>query len=249
VIGGPAPQIDPAPVPTEFDGDRAFANVAALVTQYPRRTTGSEADTAAAAWMADQFAAIGLPVVEQQPFETWGSYGLGGLARFRGRNVVAVSPGQDEQALVLGAHRDVVPATVEGAEDNASGSGVLLELARVLSRGPHRLTYVFVSFGAEEVGLGGSRYYLADPTYPPSLALSIDTVGRRGGTQVALIDAWSLPAAAAEDLARRVQAADLLSRPPERDPLALARLGWLRGDGVTDSLPFALRGQPAVGVA
>src|SRR5262245_4056247 len=162
LLGGPTgalPAEPPAPVPTAFDGTRAYAAVRELVERYPRRTTGSDVDAAAASWMAERLAALGLPVQEQS-FRARGTWGEERLALHAGRNVVAVSAGADPRAVVIGAHRDVAPGTVQGAEDNGSGSGALLEMARVLSAAPHRLSFVFVSLGAEEIGLGGSRYYL-----------------------------------------------------------------------------------------
>ena len=107
--------------------------------------------------------------------------------------------------------------------------------------GPHRLSYVFASFGAEEIGLGGSRYYLTHPVLPTVLALSLDEVGQANGQRLTLLDAWSLPAPLAWELGQRAQAAGLVDAPPGRGTLALVRLEPLLGAGVTDSLPFALR--------
>lgn len=243
----PAPLARPELLPTAFDGERAFAHVRTLAEQFPHRTTGSAADAAAADWIAAQFQALGLRV-EQAPFAAWGAWDLTLPVRHAGLNVVAVSPGAEPDAVVLGAHRDVVPSTVEGAEDNASGSGALLELARVLTARPHRLTYVFVSFGAEEIGLGGSRAYLASAETPTALMLSIDAVGQADGTRLALLDAWSLPYAAAADLRARAAARGLAVGAAARGPLALAGPTVPRG-GVTDSLPFALNRMPAVGLS
>jgi hypothetical protein len=251
LLGGPTealPAEPPAPVPTAFDGTRAYTAVRELVERYPRRTTGSDADAAAATWMAERLAALGLPVQEQS-FRAWGTWGDERLAPHAGRNVVAVSAGAEPRAVVIGAHRDVAPGTVQGAEDNGSGSGALLEMARVLSATPHRLSFVFVSFGAEEIGLGGSRYYLAHPVLPTALALSLDAVGQANGQRLTLLDAWSLPAPLTWELGRRAETAALVDAPPGRGALALLRLEPLLGAGVTDSLPFALRSEPAVGLS
>jgi len=251
LLGGPTealPAEPPAPVPTAFDGARAYAATRELVERFPRRTTGSDADAAAATWMGQRFAALGLPV-EEQSFRAWGTWGDERFALHPGRNVVAVSAGAESQAVVIGAHRDVAPGTVQGAEDNGSGSGALLELARVLNATPHRLSFVFVSFGAEETGLGGSRYYLTNPMLQTTLALSVDAVGQANGERLVLLDAWSLPAPLAWELGRRAEAAGLVDAPPRRGALALLRLEPVLGAGVTDSLPFALRREPAVGLS
>ncbi|HSE88257.1 MAG TPA: M20/M25/M40 family metallo-hydrolase [Candidatus Binatia bacterium] len=120
--------------------------------------------------------------------------------RQRAENVVGVLPGSDptlkDQTIVIGAHYDHVgfghygtrDSRAEGqihhgADDNASGTAVLLQLAERLSRSqpkPAR-TVVFAAFSAEELGLFGSRHYV---NYPPlSLSstkamLNLDMVGR-----------------------------------------------------------------------
>jgi aminopeptidase YwaD len=74
-------------------------------------------------------------------------------------NVVARLPGPAEQVIVLGAHYDSI-AEGPGANDNASGTATVLELARVLPALDLPYTLQFVLFGAEEIGLVGSRYYV-----------------------------------------------------------------------------------------
>ena len=73
-------------------------------------------------------------------------------------NVVATRPGND-QVLIFGGHLDGVPAG-PAANDNASGTAVVLEMARVLARSNRPETLVFIGFDAEEEGLIGSRAYV-----------------------------------------------------------------------------------------
>lgn len=89
-------------------------------------------------------------------------------------NFMAMVPGHDskrrEETIVIGAHRDhfgrqgglVFP----GADDNASGTAVLLEVARALSKMKPGRTIVLVSFSGEEQGLLGSRFYVREPVRP-----------------------------------------------------------------------------------
>jgi peptidase M28-like protein len=89
-------------------------------------------------------------------------------------NFMAMVPGHDpqhrEETILIGAHRDhfgrqgglVFP----GADDNASGTAVLLEVARALSKMKPRRTIVLVSFSGEEQGLLGSRLYVRKPVRP-----------------------------------------------------------------------------------
>ena len=115
----------------------------------------------------------------------------------RSFNVVATRPGFDESEphRIVGAHLDTV-AVAPGAEDNASGIAVLLELARLAAAaGDQRLPTVFVAFGGEEPrGPGddmhhfGSRHYVAQMSRPQrgSLAamVSLDRVGVGGRVPV-----------------------------------------------------------------
>lgn len=104
-------------------------------------------------------------------------------------NVIATPVGFDpgEPHLLVGAHLDTV-AVAPGAEDNASGVSVLLELARLAAARGTRLPTVFVAFGAEEpIGPGealhhfGSQHYYAQASPARRRALrsmvSLDRVG------------------------------------------------------------------------
>ena len=75
------------------------------------------------------------------------------------QNVVGRPPGGDCGAY-LGAHYDSVPAA-SGANNNASGSAAVLELARALRGAPGAETLCVVAFGAEEIGLNGSEAFVA----------------------------------------------------------------------------------------
>ncbi|NUQ63850.1 MAG: M20/M25/M40 family metallo-hydrolase [Pirellulales bacterium] len=114
------------------------------------------------------------------------------------KNVVAVLDGKGplaEEAIVLGAHYDhlgmggmgsLAPGTGavhNGADDNASGTAVLTEVARSLAARPNRpsRSIVFVAFSAEESGLIGSEYYVRNPLVPLKKTVAMinfDMVGR-----------------------------------------------------------------------
>ncbi|HZU06140.1 MAG TPA: M28 family metallopeptidase [Chloroflexota bacterium] len=82
------------------------------------------------------------------------------LATRESRNVVGVRPGAQPGAVVVGGHFDSVPAG-PGANDNASGTATVLELARVMASRDYPYTLYFVAFGAEEIGLRGSQYFVS----------------------------------------------------------------------------------------
>lgn len=87
-------------------------------------------------------------------------------------NVIGMLPGTGTEAVIIGAHRDHFgrPGGIlfPGADDNASGTAVILEVARVLAKvdlRPSR-TILFVSFSGEERDLLGSRLYASRPIVP-----------------------------------------------------------------------------------
>ena len=113
-------------------------------------------------------------------------------------NVVAILPGSDpklkNEAIVIGAHYDhlglggegsLAPREGEihhGADDNASGTAGVLELAHMFTQGPKpRRTIVFVAFSGEEEGLIGSNYYVNHPVVPLAntvAMINMDMIGR-----------------------------------------------------------------------
>jgi hypothetical protein len=128
------------------------------------------------------------------------------------RNVVGVLPGRDPQlaheAIVIGAHYDhvgiggrfsTVPERTgeihNGADDNASGTAAIIEIARtaVQSRERFARSLVFIAFAGEERGLLGSAHYVRNPSIPIDRTiamLNLDMVGRaRGSVDVSGITA------------------------------------------------------------
>ncbi len=114
-------------------------------------------------------------------------------------NVVGVIEGSDpklkSEHIIIGAHYDHLgrggsnsraPNSSDvhhGADDNASGTAGLLELARIFSsqRGQLRRSLVFIAFSAEETGLIGSKAYVNNPGAPLSSCvamLNLDMIGR-----------------------------------------------------------------------
>ena len=118
--------------------------------------------------------------------------------RREARNVAALLPGSDPhggQTLVIGAHYDhlglggagslspnAVGEVHNGADDNASGTAVLIEAARELVAGPRFAQNVlFIAFTGEERGLWGSAHYMESPLRPLDgtiAMLNLDMVGR-----------------------------------------------------------------------
>ena len=98
------------------------------------------------------------------------------------QNVIATIEGaQPETYIVVGAHLDhmgVVRDYIQnGADDNASGSAAILELAKRVKKAKPLRTVVFVWFTYEETGMNGSRDYVKAQAKPPVFMLNLDMVG------------------------------------------------------------------------
>ena len=112
-------------------------------------------------------------------------------------NVVGILPGSDpklkNEAIVIGAHYDHLGLGGEGslapregdihhgADDNASGTAGMLELAHIFSTQKPRRTIVFIAFSGEEEGLIGSNYYVNHPVVPLAntvAMINMDMIGR-----------------------------------------------------------------------
>jgi hypothetical protein len=108
------------------------------------------------------------------------------------RNILGYIEGTDlkDEYIILCAHYDHLGSKGSkiyyGADDNASGTAAIMELARVLSEArdngaEFRRSIVFIAFGAEETGLNGSHYYVSNPTFPIEktvMVMNFDMVGR-----------------------------------------------------------------------
>jgi hypothetical protein len=118
-------------------------------------------------------------------------------------NVVGFLPGQTEEHIVIGAHYDhlglghqfsMAPSQAgtphTGADDNASGTAGVIELARLFSSRPKpRRGIVFMAFAGEELGLLGSGYYAGHPYLPIDKAvamINMDMIGRMRDQKVYL---------------------------------------------------------------
>lgn len=140
-------------------GEEAFKHLAALSVgihnAYGPRLAASASERAAAQYILGAFAEMGYEA-KLQPF-TYVRLGQ----EFSSQNVVAYKRGASNATVIVGAHYDSKPAVSTGAGDNASGVGVMLEVAKMLARYRTHANVVFVAFGAEEVGLRGARHYAA----------------------------------------------------------------------------------------
>ena len=134
-------------------------------------------------------------------------------------NVVGVVRGSDpalaEEYVVVGAHLDHVGVDERGrvgfgADDNASGSSALLELAQALAQQPPARSVLLIAFGGEEKGLLGSKAFCREPPIPAGrmvAMLNMDMIGRGDRDEVAVLGIDQNPA-----LEKVLERANKLSR-------------------------------------
>ena len=144
----------PPSLPPAVSADRIWSDVTALA--YPRAVDAARAK-------ARKHIAHALQAMGYRPSLLGFSGGVNVLAERRGTDPKA-------GAVLVGAHFDTVPGS-PGADDNASGVAVALELARLFAKHPTARTVRFAFFDGEERGLLGSRAYAA------SVARTADLTG------------------------------------------------------------------------
>ncbi len=160
-VARPAPLAAPA-LPPAFDGGTALALAKELARDYPNRSPGSPGATGAERWLATQLAPYGFrPLAERFTAR------VPGIGRVRLVNLVTVAEGRSGGTIVVLAHRDDT-GLGEGANDNASGTGALIELARAYANSRNAATpqvkpahtLVFLSTDGGTLGALGASHFL-----------------------------------------------------------------------------------------
>lgn len=168
------------------------------------RLTGSEGEAKAANYLSAEFKKLGLKPYEGKDFIIPFQYDVKlnphddkTSIQIKGKNVVAVLDNKAEKTIVIGAHYDHLGLNEHhnstlansdgqihnGADDNASGTAAVLELARMFSQNKikENVNYIFALFSGEEDGLMGSKN-LAETIktkYPNTVfMINMDMVGR-----------------------------------------------------------------------
>lgn len=167
----PGPAIEPSLDAAETQ------SLAQDMTRYPDRLPGTLGATQAAEWYRGQLTPYGLRVRSERFTAT-----VPGVGRLQLENLVAVVPGHSPQTIVVMAHRDN-DNSGPGANDNASGTAVLIELARAYSvrvRPAH--TVVFVSTDGGTFGsLGAAEFFAHAPErHNVVAAINLDAVAGHG---------------------------------------------------------------------
>jgi Zn-dependent M28 family amino/carboxypeptidase len=169
-----ASEAQAAPKPVAFDGARAWEHLRRQVAFGPR-PSGSPALAQTRKYIIDQLKAIGIAAREQS------FIGITPLGEVSMANIIATIPGKRADRIAYASHFDTKlfrEIRFVGANDGASSTAVLLELARVFKSQPHEFTIELIFFDGEEARLTewrgldntyGSRHYVQDAVNSGSL--------------------------------------------------------------------------------
>lgn len=170
------------------------------------RQTGTEGEKKALVYISKRFEELGLTGKGTngyvQPFSFKPKtnpheevkFDVNGDGTITGNNVIGYFDNKAENTVIIGAHydhlgyggegslfRDTIKAVHNGADDNASGVALLLNLAEKLKDKNTKNNYLFMAFSGEEMGLLGSNYFVKNPTIDTkkvSYMINMDMVGR-----------------------------------------------------------------------
>jgi Zn-dependent M28 family amino/carboxypeptidase len=193
------------------------------------RGTATIGEIKAANYIADLFQKSGLKPAGLngtyfQPFQV--TMGIEGVPhQMTARNVVGFLDNGAEKTIVVGGHYDHLGKGYQsgslspdsrnlihnGADDNASGTTGVIELAKYFAENSikEKHNFLFIGFSGEELGLLGSKYYTQSPTVPlASIAamINMDMIGRYNQEKGLIISGWGTSAAWGKiipDLARK----------------------------------------------
>lgn len=174
--------------PVSFDGALAAADLRTIAEDFPGRVAGSDADNRAAIWLDGQFAQLGL----ETHVESFATTINGRSVALQ--NVWALAEGTTRGTILVVANRDVPPAATQGANDNASGTAVLLGLARAFTVTGHAHSIILLSTSGDASGALGARRFVKDHETDDLLAvIALRRVATRDPEGVG-IDGWSATA-------------------------------------------------------
>jgi hypothetical protein len=223
-------------LPGSFDTASTLTLVRDLSTQFPNRIPGSAGALGAASWFSDQLRPYGLTSAT----ESW-TQRVPGLGEVPLENLIAVAPGpsQSSEEIVVMAHRDDI-GVGPGANDDASGTAALIELARAYAHPQSRVhvqsarTIVFLSTDAGAYGGLGAVHFIRNWPYAHRIVDVIDLDAIAGGGRASIEIGGDRPRSPNASLVATTVAriAEQTGRPPRH-------VGFL-GQLVDLAFPYAL---------
>ena len=240
-----APQLPPA-----FDAASARQLAVDFAKSYPDRSPGSPKAPEAAQWVSDRLTELRFPQVETDRFPVK----IPGRGRVELENVYAARAGSTADAIVVMAHRDNTGDS-PGANDNASGTAALLEIARSFAApaeppSPPRPnhTIVFLSTDGGSFGALGAERFVKRSRYRDRIVAVINLQAVAGRARPRLEIAGDRPRSPAAALVRTAAIRILEQTGDEpRHPSAVAQLFDLAFPfSLYEQAPFVGHGVPAL---
>jgi hypothetical protein len=190
-----------------IDTARLLAHVRTLAADsFEGRRTGTPGGMKARSYVRSALQATGVQPVGaslEHPFSFPGR----DSALIHGSNIVGMIRGTRHAGryIVVTAHYDHVgigrpvdgDTIYNGADDNASGTASVIELARYFAAHPPENSMLFVGFDAEEIGLRGARAFVADPPVPRDsiiMNVNMDMVSRNPAGELYAVGTYAYPA-------------------------------------------------------
>ena len=242
------PALQAPNLPPAFDKDAATALATDLATKAPNRLPGTLGATSAARWFREQLQPYGITVRREAFTAT-----VPGHGSVRFVNLLAARPGLSQKTIVVMAHRDDTGAG-PGANDNASGTAALLELARAYApttratriHQPYSLLFLSTD-GAVYGGVGAAWFAAHAPEAPDVIAVvNLDAIAGPRPPRLEL--AADTPRSPTPGLAETVRAQ--LAAQTGTEPRRTSTLRQLIDLGFPysryEQAPFVTRGIPAV---
>jgi hypothetical protein len=246
-VGRPA-SLQPPSLPSAFDRAAAAAVATDLALHWPVRAAGTTGALGASRWFAAQLAPYDLTVTVE-PFRA--DVPGQGIVPFR--NLVVRKPGLSQKTIVVMAHRDDA-GTGPGANDNASGTAALIELARTYARtaGAARITLpytlVFLSTdGAGDGALGAAEFVTHSPERLNVIGvINLDSIAGAGRPRLVLAGDTARSPSAGLVATVRSELARELGFEPSRASTARQLIDLAFPFSLYEQAPFVARAVPAV---
>ena len=163
------------PTSLRFSGEQALRTLITFVEQFPYRHSGQLNSYRATNWLRNEFTRYGLVC----QIDGWEIINYNKPVQLR--NVIAELPGKSPREILIIAHHDQSPDTIQGADNDGSGIAILLQLAEIFSSEQiPKYKLVFLATDAEEFGMIGTRRYIETHQNIDNIiaAISLDNLGK-----------------------------------------------------------------------
>jgi hypothetical protein len=248
-VARPQP-LRPPQLPPAFDAVSARQLASDFARSFPDRSPGSPEAPRAARWVSDRLTELGFPRVETDRFRAR----IAGRGKVELANVFAARPGSSGDAIVVMAHRDNTGES-PGANDNASGTAAMLEIARSFAApaappSPPRPNHTIVFLSTDGGGFGalGAERFVEQSPYRDRLVavVNLDAIAGRGPPRLEI--AGDRPRSPAAGLVRTasLRVLEQTGTEPEHASAAAQLIDLAFPFSLYEQAPFVGHGVPAL---